>query len=349
MKNIFIHNAFFRLLAPPILGVLVYLLILLLNNNVGQIDQIFSGEEVYICIGLSYMFTESFRLVIIIMEKLLKVSTTFNRVLVQSVVHIIVSVFLVSSGLWLYYSFVLGFSPGQFEYKLFNGIFLVVVILFVLMYFSHHYMHKENKLKLEQEKILKQGMEMEFLDFKKDINPHLLYQSLEQLLILVHKNTDRAEEYIDHLSTVYRYILGSKQIELVSLEEELVVLDELLMMLNEIYDNNVRLTCSGQGQSTYVVPGTFISILDYIARTTIITSHTPLEVVLHADEEGYLTVQHKLNERLIRSNDDQKELLKIIERAYGIFSEKPVVSVKAYEESYIKIPILAMEEQAAVI
>src|SRR5690554_6188568 len=69
MKKYFIHQPLFRLLAPSIYGVLVYLLILLLNNDVKQATQLFTTEEVYVCIGLSYLSIESVRLLIIVMEK----------------------------------------------------------------------------------------------------------------------------------------------------------------------------------------------------------------------------------------------------------------------------------------
>jgi hypothetical protein len=45
MKRYFIHSSFFRLVAPPAFGVLAYLLILLINNNVAQVNDIFNSQE----------------------------------------------------------------------------------------------------------------------------------------------------------------------------------------------------------------------------------------------------------------------------------------------------------------
>jgi hypothetical protein len=61
MKKIFIHNPFFRIIAPLVFGVLVYLLILLVNNDLTEIGKIFNNGELYVCIGLSYLSLEALR------------------------------------------------------------------------------------------------------------------------------------------------------------------------------------------------------------------------------------------------------------------------------------------------
>ena len=62
MKRLFIHNPFFRILTPPVYGVLVYLIILLINNNVEQITTLVSNQEVYVSIAMSLIAFESMRL-----------------------------------------------------------------------------------------------------------------------------------------------------------------------------------------------------------------------------------------------------------------------------------------------
>ena len=58
MKRLFIHHPLFRLLSPLFSGTMVYLLILLIHNNVAQIQDQFLGEELYVCIGLSLITQE---------------------------------------------------------------------------------------------------------------------------------------------------------------------------------------------------------------------------------------------------------------------------------------------------
>jgi len=41
MRKLFIHHPLFRLLSPLFSGILVYLLLLLINNNIGQLQEAF--------------------------------------------------------------------------------------------------------------------------------------------------------------------------------------------------------------------------------------------------------------------------------------------------------------------
>jgi hypothetical protein len=50
MNRLFIHQALFRILAAPVLGVMVYLLILLINNDFSELENIFSGVPKYMCV-----------------------------------------------------------------------------------------------------------------------------------------------------------------------------------------------------------------------------------------------------------------------------------------------------------
>ena len=70
MKRLFVHNPLFRILSPVFSGAIVYLLILLINNNVEQLQEQFLGNELYLCIGLSFFIHEFSRLLLLLFNKL---------------------------------------------------------------------------------------------------------------------------------------------------------------------------------------------------------------------------------------------------------------------------------------
>jgi xanthine/uracil permease len=90
MKKYFIHNAFFRLLAPPVYGVLIYLIILLINNSLLQVNELFSGKEVYMCIGLTFLCFESARVIILLLNRFLKGKYAKTRLLIQLIAGTVV-------------------------------------------------------------------------------------------------------------------------------------------------------------------------------------------------------------------------------------------------------------------
>jgi sensor histidine kinase YesM len=231
MKKIFIHNPFFRLLAPPVFGVFAYLIILLINNNVAQIATLASNQEVYVSIVLSLISFESMRLTIVLLNRFLKSAS--NVIFPQVAATTVVSVFMVLVAISQYYQWVIGFDISQRELWIFGIIFALTALLYNALYVGNQYLHLENTLRLEQEHKLRESLESEFLSFRQDINPDLLYDSLEELILCIHKKTDTAEELIDSLAALYRYQLIHRQKEFVKLSEEIHAIKHQIRLANQ--------------------------------------------------------------------------------------------------------------------
>src|SRR5204863_5545219 len=228
-KRIFIHNPFFRIFAPPIYGLVVYLIILLIHNDVGQLGTLVSNQEVYVSIALTLLSFESMRLVIVLMRRM----ESKNKVAIQIMATTIISTLLVVVAISQYYKLVIGFDISPREMFLFGSIFVLTALLYNALYIGNEYLHKENTVRIEQEHKLRESLESEFLSFQQEINPDLLYDSLEELILCLHKNSDVSEELIDSLAALYRYQLIHRQKEFVSLTEELQAVDHLLRLANQ--------------------------------------------------------------------------------------------------------------------
>lgn len=345
MKRYFIHNAVFRLLAPALYGVLVYLLVLLINNNVAQVNDLFSSQEVYICIGLTYLSMEAMRLMIVLMDRFLKDRSAAFRIPVQTLLTGALSVSLVLTGLSLYFEKVLGFSISGTQLLIFAILYLVTALLYNVLYFSNFYLQKENTVRLVSEKQQRDVLEVEMTEFRNDINPDLLYESLENLIALMYRDIDQAEEYIDCLASAYRYVLTNRQEELVPLSVELNAARNLVRLLNEKYFGQLRLESSLDEDEleAMLIPGSLPVIIESMVRNTIVSRFEPLIIRCYL-EDDYITLQSKLNDRLIPHGNSDLSLARL-QRSYALYSEQPMIRVKAYEENYIKLPVIRVTEE----
>ena len=346
MKKYFIHNAFFRLFAPAIYGILIYLLILLINNNVLQVKEFFSEQEVYICIALTYLSFESIRFVIVLLDKFLKGKYLLLRIPIQFGLTTVISTITVMIGLSLYFAYVIGFSMSNTQLIGFTVIYSLTALLYNLLFYSNDYMHRENTLKLTSEKQQREVLEMEMAEFKNDINPDLLYESLENVISLMNKKNDQAEEYIDYLASAYRYVLTNRQRELISLRSEIEAARNIVRLLNEKYFGQLRLDVSLEEQylETQLIPGSLPIVIECIVRNTIISTQQPLVIRCYFEDDEYLIVQSKLNDRLIQHSESVLALNRL-QKSYALYSDHPLIQVKAYEENYIKLPILRVTEE----
>ena len=348
MKKIFIHNPFFRICAPLVFGVLVYLLILLVNNNLSEIGKIFNNGELYVCIGLSYLSLETLRLTIVLLSKRLSDVVYQRKIILQTSLSAIITLAVVCAGVASYFYWVAGFTVGMAELQIFMWIYGFTALLYNMLYFSNDYLFRENTVKVEQETRLREKLEADFVAFKNDINPDLLYESLETLIQTIHHDLEGAEEQIDFLAGIYRYQLMHRNQELVTLREELRTLDLLLELLNHQHRNLIQLYRDVSNEDDFhLIPGSLLVSVDTIIRNTLIGDKNPLTLRLYTEEDGYLVLQHKMNDRLITH---QNSLLAFahLQRAYLFFSDRPFVQVKAEQENYIKFPLVNVTEEKSI-
>jgi hypothetical protein len=345
MKRYFIHNPVFRLVAPAVYGVLIYLLVLLINNDVTQVNDLFSNQEVYVCIVLSYLSFEGNRIIILLLNKFLPKKSGWSGTLVQVLITTVISVALVIGCLTQYFHYVVGFSIGSTQLWIFTIMFIDTALIYNVLYFSNYYLQKENTIKLNFEKQNRQVLELEMMEFKNDINPDLLYESLENLIGIMYRDVEKAEDYIDCLASTYRYVLSNRQLELVNVSEELSAARNLVKLLNEKYYGQLKFHSSLNEQELQemLIPGSLPLIIESLVRNTIITRYEPFLIECFLEDE-YLTIQSKLNDKLLLHEASDYALARL-QKSYSLYSDLPLIRVKAYDENYIKLPLIRVPEE----
>jgi len=345
MRRVFVHTALFRICAPVVLGVLTYLLILLIHNAVADINKIFSNQELYVCIGLSFISLEVMRFAIGLLDRFGKTLAPKRRIAVQLIITLTANLALVAAAISGYFRLVIGFSIGSYELNTFLILFGVVGLLYNLLYFSNFYLQQENKTWLDEEKKLREKVEADFTMFRSEINPDLLYESLENLILTIHHNTDQAEEQIDYLAGIYRYSLVNRQKELIPLHDEMRAADNLLQLLNYHHDGQLNMLADPFPRDNIsLIPGSLLVSIDSIIRNTLISRKAPLVIRIYLEEDDdYLVVQHTLNDKLLLHGESLEAFTRL-QRSYSFFSDKPFVQVKAGKDNFIKFPIIRVNE-----
>jgi hypothetical protein len=347
MNKLFIHNPFFRIISGLVLGVLVYLLILLINNTIEDVNKIFSTGELYVSIALSYIALETMRAVIRLLEKRFAKLDADQRIFVQLGSSLAASLGLVSISISAYFRWVIGFSIGSGELNLFLIIFGIMGVLYNILYFSQAYLHRENKSRMEREASLREKLEADFASFKSDINPDLLYDSLENLILTIHYNAEAAEEQIDHLAGIYRYSLVHRHRELVTLGEEIAAARNLVHLLNFRNQNALQMSINFESTSElHLIPGSLLITIDTVVRNTLISPKAQLVMNLSLEEDyDYLVLQHSVNDKLVIHGDSLLAYARL-QRSYAFFADKPFLQVKAGRENFIKFPMVRIQNES---
>jgi sensor histidine kinase YesM len=120
-------------------------------------------------------------------------------------------------------------NPFSGEHLTMLGANLVMVYTFSLMAFI--YITARRRLRrniLETERIRRLQAQTQFSALQAKINPHFLFNTLNTMLNLVHKEPEKLESMILNLSDIYRKILQYPEDKMIDLEEEVKLLQKYL-------------------------------------------------------------------------------------------------------------------------
>jgi LytS/YehU family sensor histidine kinase len=129
---------------------------------------------------------------------------------------------------------------GIFGYSLLNAMvnFPVLMVLFEMIYRGAQLRHTM----LEKEKLEKEKLSAELSQLKGIINPHFLFNNLNSLSSLIDEDPAKAQDFLDEMTRVFRYLLRNNQNELTTLSEELNFIQTYYHLLRTRYGTGISMS-----------------------------------------------------------------------------------------------------------
>ncbi|MEM1136138.1 MAG: histidine kinase [Bacteroidota bacterium] len=346
-KNNFINNLYFRLVSPLVYGAMVYILVLLFNDRITELAANFELFELIFCVLITYFNFETLRIFIILLGRFFNFKKNMRwKMTLQIVVSASLSMMTTSLFVSAYFIYLVGFTTFSKELYLFNGIYFITSLLYNSLYISLFYLNKQNEAVLQKEENLRKNLEYRLQSFKNEVNPDLLYGSLETLISLIYRDVDLADDFIIRLAGFYRYSLDNRQDELITLGKDIEAGKNLIALLNF---ENAHITLKDETEKEFLedelVPGTIPLLIHHLVRSSIISAVHPMQIRIYTEGEQYISLQCKLNEKLKPISKPLREI-EDLQQAYSFYTSEALVRVKAYNEITIRVPLLKLEIEA---
>ena len=106
--------------------------------------------------------------------------------------------------------------------------FAVYFVSWSSLYFAYQYLQRTREVEIEKWKLSASVKDAELNALKAQINPHFIFNSLNNIRSLVIEDSERARDSITHLSDLLRFSIQFDQFEKVSLDKELAVVKDYL-------------------------------------------------------------------------------------------------------------------------
>ena len=173
---------------------------------------------------------------------------------------------------WGYYGFILSFAFISLFYYLKSdndyGIMLWVISYFlyssvtgILLYILYDWFQKKEK----QKELKRQNLQSELNLLKNQLNPHFLLNTLNNIYALIAFDTDKAQQAVQELSKLLRYVLYDNQQTYVPLGKETDFIRNYIELMRIRLSSNVQMTTQIDIQpdsQTLITPLIFISLIE---------------------------------------------------------------------------------------
>jgi len=148
------------------------------------------------------------------------------------------------------------------------------------------YFNKWKNALTETEQLEKLHLETQFQSLQSQLNPHFLFNSLNVLSSLIAENPRRAEDFVDELSNVYRYLLRSNERELASVEEELRFIRSFFHLLKTRHDTGIVLKTKVSSENlSKQLPALALQILiENAVKHNEVSPEKPLEIEIFTQQ-----------------------------------------------------------------
>lgn len=116
--------------------------------------------------------------------------------------------------------------------------FIISLIVTGTCYISYLIRERQEVL-FQNGKLLAENIQNQYQALKNQLNPHMLFNSLNTLQFLVRESPEKAQDYIRELSHVLRYTLQENESHTVALREEMDFVDAYIFLMKMRYEDNL--------------------------------------------------------------------------------------------------------------
>ena len=236
------------------------------------------------------------------------------------------------------FSWVFNFNFGT-QYQ--STVYLCIIITILISLFLHgrEFLLSWRKAKIDAERHEKESIAARYESLKNQVNPHFLFNSLNALTNLVYEDPDKAVKFIKQLSEVYRYVLDTRDKEVVPLKEELNFINSYNYLQQMRFGDKLKVQIDPPAGHVLIAPLALQLLFENAIKHNVVSQDDPLTIRVF-EESGFIVVQNNLQRKSISNEPSAGIGLENIRKRYEFLSEKKVEVLEDGNSFTVKLPII---------
>ena len=201
--------------------------------------------------------------------------------------------------------------------------FIITCIVVGSCYITY-LVRKSQQVLVENQQLRAENLLNQYEALKSQLNPHMLFNSLNTLRSLIRETPDKAQDYLQELSHVLRYTLQENECRSVTLREEMDFVNAYIFLLKMRYEDNLvfDIDLGKEHESKQLPPMSVQLLIENAVKHNEISNRHSLTISVRSDHDS-LTVSNPIQPKLTHSGGTGIGLVNLSKR-YNLLYKKDI-------------------------
>lgn len=224
---------------------------------------------------------------------------------------------------------------------------LVPAVVIQLIYESWNLLQQWEQNVRRAEQLQSAGVQSQLEALQSQLDPHFLFNSLNTLSALVDPENEPAQQFLEQLADVYRYVLLARDKPTVPLAEELEFVATYLALHKVRFRDNLRVTThvAPELRARHVAPLSVQLLVENALKHNVASRELPLELRIRTEtDQAFLVVENTLRPRTAGLAPGTGTGLRNVRHRYELLQAPQPVEVTSAESWFrVRLPLLGDE------
>ncbi|QNM85230.1 histidine kinase [Polaribacter pectinis] len=187
---------------------------------------------------------------------------------------------------------------------------------------------KENELKL----------------LRSQIDPHFLFNNLNTLDALIDSNPTKAKEYINRLSLIYRYLIQTKDAEVMELSKEINFAENYIFLIKTRFGNDYefKIVENTSIKDKFIPTGAIQALLENVVKHNKSDGKTPIKTTILIND-GWLIITNSKSD-VVSKQESFGTGLENLKARYKLLSDEQIQIHDMDKKFEVFIPVITLSE-----
>jgi two-component system LytT family sensor kinase len=193
--------------------------------------------------------------------------------------------------------------------------------------------------------VQKQQKENELKLLRSQLDPHFLFNNLNTLDALIDSNPKSAKEYINRLSLIYRYLIKTKDAEVMELSKEVDFAKNYMFLIKTRFasDYDFKVVNENSISDKFIPTGALQTVLENVVKHNNVIEGNTIETTVSIDDDWITVTNSKSNTGI--NPQSLGTGLKNLKARYELLSDKQLQVIDTNTEYKISIPIIKLSDE----